>query len=71
MPKHTITVCPLPARTIGLDLSDRTLRYCELDEAGEILAEGVLPMERAALYKYLTAQPAGTRVALETGSPHG
>ncbi|MBX9604415.1 MAG: transposase [Bryobacteraceae bacterium] len=67
MPKHTITISPLPARTIGLDLSDRTLRYCELDAAGEILAEGVLPMKRAALCKYLSAQPAGTRVALETG----
>ena len=67
MPKHITTVAPLPARTIGLDLSDRTLRYCELDAAGTIIAEGALKLTRTALCQYLGAQPAGTRVALETG----
>lgn len=67
MTKHTTTVPTLPARTIGLDLSDRTLRYCELDAAGAIVAEGTLALTRTALCQYLGAQPAGTRVALETG----
>ena len=67
MPKHTTTAPSVPARTIGLDLSDRTLRYCEIDAAGTIVAEGALKLTRAALCQYLGAQPAGTRVALETG----
>jgi transposase len=35
--------------TIGLDLGDRSSRYCILDEAGEVVSEGQLPMTKTGL----------------------
>jgi transposase len=35
--------------TIGLDLGDKSSRYCVLDEAGEVLAEGSVATTRKAL----------------------
>ena len=35
--------------TIGLDLGDRTSRYCILDEAGEVVSEAALPTTKAGL----------------------
>ena len=32
--------------TIGMDLGDRTSRYCVLDQDGEVLFEGVLQQPR-------------------------
>jgi transposase len=66
MKKNSIPVCEIPERTIGLDLSDRTLRFCELNAKGEIVQEGQLKLDRAALREYLSGQPRA-RVALETG----
>ena len=40
-----------PAITVGLDLSDRKLHFCEINAAGEIIAEGRLPLTVAALWK--------------------
>ncbi len=63
MPKHTTTAPSVPARTIGLDLSDRTLRYCEIDAAGTIIATRALLLPRAALChdwsKLLRLRPKG------------
>jgi len=67
MKENIIPVCPIPELTIGLDLSDRTFQFCELNAAGEIVNEGHAKLDRHTLRKYLSAQPAGARVALETG----
>jgi transposase len=64
--QHSISAHPIPELTIGLDLSDRTARYCELNRAGEIVAEGQIKLTPAALTRYLASQPQA-RVALETG----
>ena len=52
--------------TIGLDLSDRSFQFCELNATGEIVGEGRFKLDRASLQKYLASQPKA-RVALETG----
>jgi transposase len=67
MKKNVILAHTIPATTIGLDLSDRTLRFCELNAAGEIVEEGQLKLDRATLRRSLTAKSSGARVALETG----
>ena len=38
-----------PAITVGLDLSDRNLHFCEIDADGEIIAESRIPLTAAAL----------------------
>ncbi len=65
--KNSITPL-IPELTIGLDLSDRTARYCELNAAGEIVEEGQLKLDPLNLRRFLAVQPAGARVALETGT---
>jgi transposase len=65
--KNGITPC-IPELTIGLDLSDRTARYCELNAAGEIVEEGQIKLDRLKVRQFLSVQPTGARVALETGS---
>jgi transposase len=71
MKKNTIVATTIPPTTIGLDLSDRTLRFCELNGSGEIVEEGQLKLDRSELRQYLAAKPAGSRVALETGGHSG
>lgn len=66
MKKNNISVCEIPELTIGLDLSDRTFRFCELNGKGEVMKEGQAKLDRTSLKKYLSAQPKA-RVALETG----
>jgi transposase len=53
--------------TVGLDLGDRSARYCILDEAGEIVSESQLPMTKAGLSSLLAQMPP-SRVALEVGT---
>jgi transposase len=53
--------------TIGLDLGDRTSRYCILNEAGEVVSEGQLPTTRTGLNALLEKMPS-SRVALEVGT---
>jgi transposase len=65
--KNSIT-SSIPEATIGLDLSDRTAQYCEINAAGEIVEEGKLKLDRVNLRRFLAAQPAGARIALETGT---
>jgi len=67
MKKNAILATTIPATTIGLDLSDRTLQFCELNASGEIVGEGQCKLDRTTLRRYLAAKSAGTRVALETG----
>jgi transposase len=67
MKKNIILANTIPAITIGLDLSDRTFQFCELNGAGEIVAEGQRKLDRGTLGQYLAGKPGGARVALETG----
>jgi transposase len=53
--------------TIGLDLGDRSSRYCILDEAGERVSEGSLPTTEAGLSSLFAKMPA-SRIALEVGT---
>lgn len=53
--------------TIGLDLGDRTSRYCILDAEGEVLSEGLLPTTKAGLNSLFGKMPS-SRVALEVGT---
>lgn len=52
--------------TVGLDLGDRTSRYCILDEAGEKASENKLPTSKAELESTFGKMPA-CRIALEVG----
>jgi transposase len=53
--------------TVGLDLGDRTSRYCILDEAGEKVSEDKLPTTQAGL-ELLFGKMAACRIALEVGT---
>jgi transposase len=53
--------------TIGLDLGDRTSRYCILDEAGEVVIEEALPTTKVGLSSLFEKMPS-SRVALEVGT---
>jgi transposase len=70
-PSVVSTPTPAPASpggfTLGLDLGDRSHYVCVLAAAGQILHEGPLLNDRAALARLLTNYPAAT-VALEAGT---
>ena len=53
--------------TIGLDLGDRTSRYCILDAGGEVVSEGQLPTTKTGLNSLWEKMPC-SRVALEVGT---
>jgi transposase len=53
--------------TIGLDLGDRSSRYCVLGEQGEVLSESSVPTTRKGLAQILGSKPRG-RIALEVGT---
>lgn len=67
MKKNITAVSEVPELTIGIDLSDRTFRYCALNREGKIVDEGERRLNPDSLRKFLAAQPAA-RVALETGA---
>lgn len=54
--------------TIGMDLGDRTSRYCVLDGEGQVLREGSVNTSKPALREVFAATPA-CRIAIEVG-PH-
>jgi len=63
-------ICQLAAKqrlTIGLDLGDRTTRYCILDEAGEVVSEDQLPTTKTGLDSLFAKMPS-SRIALEVGT---
>lgn len=70
MKKNSIPASAIPELTIGLDLSDRSFQFCELNANGEIVQEGQLKLDPPSLRKYLASQPRA-RVALETGGQSG
>lgn len=53
--------------TIGLDLGDRTISYCILNEAGQVASQGTVPTSKSGLDSLLAKMPA-SRVALEVGT---
>ena len=53
--------------TVGLDLGDRSSRYCILDEAGEKASEDQLPTTKAGLDS-IFGKMAPSRIALEEGT---
>jgi transposase len=53
--------------TVGLDLGDRTSRYCILNEAGEKEIEDQLPTSKPGLMSVFGKMPA-CRIALEVGT---
>jgi len=53
--------------TIGMDLGDKTSRYCELDDQGEVVREGgVLTTKKAMAQKF--GAMSRCRIALEVGT---
>jgi transposase len=52
--------------TVGIDLGDRSSRYCVLDEEGQVIAEGSAPTTKAGIGKVLGAM-SRCRMAMETG----
>jgi len=53
--------------TIGMDLGDRTSRYCMFGEEGEVLLEESVATTQKCLSEAFGALPA-SRIAIETGS---
>jgi len=53
--------------TIGMDLGDRSTRYCVLDEAGDVILERSVPTTKKGLDQAFAAIPR-SRVAMETGA---
>ena len=56
-----------PTLTVGLDLGDRYIQVCILDEAGAILEESRLPNKRAALERRFSGSEP-LRIVLEAGT---
>jgi len=52
--------------TIGMDLGDRTSRYCVLEEGGEVLLEASVATTQKGLSESFAALPP-SRIAIETG----
>jgi len=53
--------------TVGIDLGDRSSRYCILDEQGEMLAEGSVATTKKGFAQVFGSKPR-SRVALEVGT---
>jgi hypothetical protein len=53
--------------TVGLDLGDRSSRYCILDEAGEKVSEDKLPTTKPGV-NAVFGKMAACRIALEVGT---
>ena len=53
--------------TVGIDLGDRSSRYCILDEHGEVLAEGSVATTKKGFAQVFGSKPR-SRLALEVGT---
>jgi transposase len=53
--------------TIGMDLGDKTSRYCALNTAGEVIVEGACPTTKKGMAQLFGAM-AHCRVAIEVGT---
>jgi transposase len=52
--------------TVGIDLGDRSSRYCILDEEGDVISEGSFATTKTGMEKVFEPMPR-CRVAIETG----
>ena len=53
--------------TIGMDLGDKTSRYCALNGVGEVIEEGACPTTRKGMAQFFGALP-HCRIAIEVGT---
>jgi transposase len=53
--------------TVGIDLGDKSSRYCVLDEAGEVVSEDQVPTTQAGFDSLFAKMPT-SRIALEVGT---
>src|SRR5689334_16052895 len=53
--------------TVGIDLGDRSSRYCILDEQGEVLADGSVATTKKGFAQVFGSKPR-SRLALEVGT---
>jgi transposase len=56
-----------PERSVGLDLGDRVIHYCVLNQEGEVMEEGRMQSSEPALRKHF-ADEAVMRIAMEAGT---
>jgi transposase len=56
-----------PAITVGLDLGDRFIHYCMLNQESDVIEEGRMRVTEAALRKHFEGEPR-LRIALECGT---
>lgn len=56
-----------PEISVGLDLGDRFIHYCLLNQAGEMVEEGRMQCSEAALRKHFPSQQV-LRIAMEAGT---
>jgi transposase len=56
-----------PERSVGLDLGDRFIHYCVLNQEGEVIEEGRMQSSESALRKHF-ADEAVMRIAMEAGT---
>jgi transposase len=52
--------------TVGIDLGDRSSRYCILDEEGDVISEGSFATTKAGVGRMFESMPR-CRIAIETG----
>jgi transposase len=57
----------IPAETIGIDLGDKTSRYCILNEAGEVVEEGTFRNQEGSMAAHFGSR-GRARIGLEVGS---
>jgi transposase len=65
-PRHARKASHQPT-TIGMDLGDKSSRYCVLDQAGEVAGEGSVATTRKALTEKF-GRLGRTRIAMEVGT---
>jgi transposase len=65
-PRHARKASHQPT-TIGMDLGDKTSRYCVLDQAGDVAGEGSVATTRKALTEKF-GRLGRTRIAMEVGT---
>ena len=69
--KKTTPAKKRPKRVVGMDLSDQSFMYQELDGNGEVIGSGSIALRRETLRAFLRERPKGTRVAFEAGGQSG
>lgn len=66
-PRRGVTLRKADRVTIGMDLGDKTSRYCVLNGAGEVIGEGACATTKKGMAQLFGAMPHG-RMAIEVGT---